>query len=225
MKKVLLVLLLAVILPIGQAGAAYWVIPTVNWDNWSSQVHFSDDADGKWHEAGLIDLTFYESQSDYDNGKQRLFSSSGFCIELGQWATLGEANTKSLTSYSSSSYGQTELYNAAWLINEFWSDTNNNYQNGALQIAIWDTLYSGKTVSEIMDYGSPGTSHTEGYYNNYINALNNSNYQGSGLEIVEFTNPNLQNIIKPVPLPATFLLMGLGLAGLTTARRKKIFNT
>ncbi|MCF6248815.1 MAG: PEP-CTERM sorting domain-containing protein [Desulfobacula sp.] len=117
----------------------------------------------------------------------------------------------------------------AWLLDKWSQSIDEKDEAVALQLAIWETLYS-----DLFNYDTTTTSAgVDSYYATYISSLstyNLSDIQNKGFMIADLyiVNPDTQQvvdiqniIVQVVPEPATMLLFGLGLLGIGAVGRRK----
>lgn len=163
-----------------------------------------DTFNGSW--GGVYNLDFYEQEKGL-----LLFSSYGFCVD--PWS-LADDGTASFDGVSSMTNG----FKAAWLMETYFSTANDPWENGALQLAIWVTLYEDDFVLNEDFQAGDIFEHLK----TYQDGLDDFDFEGyqTKYRIVDFDT--FQNMItNPVPEPATMLLFGIGLLGISAIGRKR----
>lgn len=181
---------------------------------------------GEFHFTPSLDLDIY----------------SGYCIEYykpiwmqgyynNQYFDAKYTAEIPLSSLDSENQNINNLYQVAWLVE--YSNPSDEVSKAGLQLAIWETILDGITDDSALaanggSFYFDTNSLSYSYYITYMNALYN-NYSLSsiidkGYKIVKLTygDTDIQDVIvKPVPEPATILLFGFGLLGLSALGKKK----
>jgi hypothetical protein len=149
----------------------------------------------------------------------------GYCVEQGVsiWGgTFNILNLRDLDGF---------YVNAGWLVDTYYYDINltENYQRAALQLAVWDVISDG-LIDDIINISDASTQTYFTNIQNYYEAnYDPSSITGKGYKIAELqyqyasgATLNVQDlIVRPVPEPATMMLFGLGLLGISALGRKK----
>lgn len=170
-----------------------------------SITNSAPDFNGSW--GGVYNLDFYEQE----NGPL-LYSSHGFCVD--PWSLAGDG-TVGFDDVSSMTNG----LKAAWLMETYFSFDNTPWENGALQLVIWETLYENDFAVNSNFQAGDILTHLA-IYQAGLAAFNFTGYQ-TNYQIVDF-DADLQNMItNPVPEPATMLLFAIGLLGISAVGRKR----
>ena len=209
--RIMMVTLAAAILLAAPAVAGPW--------NVGDQITYtlSDSVGTPYGSGGLFTITNTDT----------LAVTESFCIELNEHIYQNDF----VSSISGSAVaggrggGSPDPISSAtdWLFANF-SIGNNLYQNhGALQIAFW-ILEDEVTVTEANSWFNAGLLSTA---NNYVAAAlthSTGSYGTQVLNLADFAgNPHQSQLVhNPVPVPPAILLLGSGLIGLLTVRRRKI---
>ena len=139
--------------------------------------------------------------------------NSGFSVYVG---TLSPVNL-SQAKFGSSSSSLFKYQEAAWLNGQM-SLTQNQGHIGAISFAIW-RLFAPNASS-----GSSGNLAAENSWLSQAAQINPQLYDFSSVKIYTATNTINQEFMSgkasPVPIPAGVWLLGSGLAGLVTLRRR-----
>ncbi len=202
MKKLLVLSVFLLSISISPVHAYYVDV------EWEGSLHsiVSVDKENPFN-AGLYAIDFYD-----DNQTNLLFTRVGFCVEPytavnDEIGSLVDVNTENLKK-------------ASWLMSTQWnSSSTNEYEHTGLQLAIWGVF--GITIHD-------NSQDSYDFYSTYISNLN-THYNGStfsadGYQVVSLPNYQDMLIQNPVPEPATMLLFGIGLLGITAVGRKKRFK-
>lgn len=148
------------------------------------------------------------------------FFTTAYCVDLKHSISARTYSNVTLELIdSSSSYLQ-----AAWLMDKWGTEASGDAEREAgLQLAIWSTVYSDGF--ENSTYGDIGD-----FYKGYISSLPGEDLWGSLANhyAIAYTFDNSGNKqqdllvqLNPVPEPGTLLLLGMGIAGLGAAGRKR----
>jgi len=162
--------------------------------------------------AGEFQVTFeWHEHFDFD---------IAYCVDLD--SEIGKG-TYDIDSFHYITEADTNYLRAAWLMDEFASDASSSNQQAGLQLAIWDAIYG----NSFTNYSNFQISR---FYSEYTDAaddaLNMWESLGDTYAIAysSFNNVKAQDLLvqmDPVPEPGTMLLLGMGIAGLGAAGRKR----
>lgn len=198
-----------------------------------------------------VGITFGTHAFTTDAGELRVYfdgnSSSflpAFCVDLAHSLSY-EADNEVINILAPESYNSSTGLYAKWLMDSFSVQlgyknssigTSSSYQGAGLQLAIWETFYDLYAPSRGTDlfYYNRNTvaDDVNVWYDFFIQELvdeigSGFNYASTRSYIVtELQNKNgvdVQDLmtVNPVPEPATMLLYGLGLLGISGICRRK----
>lgn len=181
-------------------GALTWVkfsVPGVQTDGWATEFTVTLNDGVNWED----------------------FLTTAYCVDLSNDMLEQEYNVtlNPITTTTSGNY-----LHAAWLMDQNVANATTNFQKAGLQLAIWDAMYDNFTNNTTGTIGS--------YYSDYYqDALSNPADMWSSLGYhyaytTYGTGINAQELLvqlNPVPEPGTMLLLGMGIAGLGAAGRKR----
>jgi len=201
---ILLILLLS-------AGSAVAATMNVNYSlsNGEPVSYTLDGGDTK----DTTGLEFSPVNLDFDMDGSYDLSTIAYCVELTQG--VGNGNTFQVNLINAAD----NYLAAAWIMDNY-AGSGNAAQNAAVQLAIWETVYDGK-----------GGSLTDGRFTvvtssatvlalaaQYITELTTASLAGLGKYMIA-TNPDKQDLLVAVPVPAAVWLFGSGLVGLISFRK------
>lgn len=193
---------LALVLSLATAATADTVVYNgATYDPFRS-VTWSGAPSAGTHSAGQFDITW--------NG----VNTWAYCVDLSN--TISQGTYDATASPITSGY-----FAAAYLLDLYRLDADNNTKSAALQAAIWKAVYPTFTLS------ASTANDIESFYNTYIQSIDDvpGNYTGANYTYLNLynvgSNTVRQGLITGVPEPMTMLLLGLGLVGLAGLRRKE----
>lgn len=145
-----------------------------------------------------------------------------FCIDLDNHMSSGKTYTVS----GASSYGTAVDTNIDLLFNSAYAGLSTAVQGAAFQVALWEIITdTGDATGFDLGLGSfTATSSTAGVISqaaDYLTGLGGATT--GGYKLTFLANGNSQDLVtvSPVPVPAAFGMLSLGLAGLFGLRRRK----
>lgn len=206
MKKYLILSAFLVLFFSIQAHASIYVYPTTIF----TQFQPVDVAYNSTNisSAGLYDLYFYSAGSN----SPVLYNTVGFCVMPDVQMGYDYANLDAITTDSFKA--------AAWMMDTYLPSADTYFKKTGLQLAIWYAMgFSGMTITD-----NGNNSYDEyliykaGFEDDFL-----SDWSADGYSIVNFIGKDTQDMIvkNPVPEPATMMLFGLGLLGISALGRKK----
>ena len=220
-KKILCLCLLAIALLFSSNS----VSATTMTVNWSGYTVVNLTYNGSNYNDGATQFDIILNGDGWNN-----FSTIGYCVDL-DGEIFGGNTTYSNISLNPVTSSSNYLY-AAWLMDQFADDAKTDkLKQAALQLAIWGAVYGN-----LFEITTANNDQVESYYNLYINASHGNMWTGLNYKYEIVTIPyndnthrnpkdgDYQDILirtNPVPEPATMMLFGLGLLGISALSRKK----
>ncbi len=197
----------------------------VTWNNFENVTYNYDNASVD-SQAGEFGVTLYGE--DWDT----FFSTVAYCVDLDHFINVLDDDdpvTLNPVTLGSSTYGSDNYLQSAWLMDTYSAGASGDSQQEAgLQLAIWGAVYGDNFSFD----NTTGDDDINSYYNDYYSSLSDETWNdamwsslgynyavttyGDGIDAQE-----LLVQLDPVPEPGTMLLLGMGIAGLGAAGRKR----
>jgi hypothetical protein len=218
MKKcfgIMMVTLVAAILMAAPAIADSW--------NVGDDINYSlsNSVGTPWGSGGLFTIT------NEDTGAV----SKSFCLELDEYISnsdvIGSISTTAYLGGRNTNEGDPISSATDWLYTQFIAGIGGYQEPQALQLAFW-FLEDEWTVAEAKAYAGTNATYlgwiatAEGYMATAGTHYSKYGSQVMNLELRDGTKHQSQLYHAPVPVPPAVLLLGSGLIGLLTVRRRKI---
>ena len=160
-------------------------------------------------------------------GPFRLTGSGGFgdfvafCIDLGQYMARGKTYTVS----GASTYGSEVDSNISRLFNSAYASLTTAVQGAAFQVALWEIITDTGSDSGLdLGMGAFTAGANASVINqaaDYLEGLGGASTGGYKLTFLASGQSQDLVTVSPVPVPAAFGMLGLGIAGLFGLRRRK----
>ena len=164
--------------------------------------------------AGQFKLTMFDANDS------RLFETQGFCVDLNIGFGNGQFTYAGLDSVNNG-------VQLAWLFDAYGGVGKSREEYAALQLAIWDVLYTGPVLDSVIvdrsKYNYPSLENIHNYYDQYMAGLlaTGGDYTTEGTYKIIQIDGRQDMIVRVVPEPGTMLLFGIGLLGIGAIGRKK----
>ncbi len=194
------------------AGSAVAATINVNYSlsNGEAISYTLDSADIK----DTYGLEFSPINLDFDMDGSYDLSTIAYCVELTQG--VGNDDTYPVDLITASG----NYLAAAWIMDNY-AGSSNAAQNAAVQVAIWETVYDGIGGSLTDGRFTLTTSSTTvlTLAAQYITDLTSASLAGLERYMIA-VNPDKQDLLVTVPVPAAVWLFGSGLLGLIGFRKR-----
>lgn len=177
--------------------------------------------------SGAVTITSPFLNGRVAAGPFRLTGSNGFgdfvafCIDLGHYMSRGQTYTVTDTS----NYGSDVDSNIGRLFSSAYSGLTTAVQGAAFQVALWEIITDTGSDSGLdLGDGAFTAGANASVISQAADYLDGLDGAATGRYNMTFlANRNSQDLVtvSPVPVPAAFGMLGLGIAGLFGLRRRK----